>query len=312
MNTINNTLSAFENGEIGKHDFIAEMYLRHHSKLFEYSMHLDKTNIKKIEIENGQVIFTSRDGGVRMYGVPGDFRIAPIETLNFFDYEKDDSVMLQNLVSDGDVILDIGANMGWYSINLALTHRSAKIHAFEPIPTTYHWLEKNVGINGLNNVEIHNFGLSNKVGTFDFYSYPEGSGNASAENLSGRSDAIISECRLVTLDKFRSEYRDPIDFIKCDVEGGELLVFQGGKETIQNDLPIVFSEILRKWSAKYNYEPNEIFQFFRALKYQAFTVKNGVLLPFQAMNEETLETNFFFLHSIKHAALIKRFTSYTS
>ena len=77
--------------------------------------------------------------------------------------------MLQNLVSDGDVILDVGANMGWYSINLALTHRSAKIHAFEPIPTTYHWLGKNVEINGLSNVEIHNFGLSNKVGTFDFF-----------------------------------------------------------------------------------------------------------------------------------------------
>jgi hypothetical protein len=89
-------------------------------------------------------------------------------------------------------------------------------------------------------------------------------------------------------------------------------VFQGGKKTIQNDLPIVFSEILRKWSAKFNYDPNEIFQFFYALNYQAFTVRGGVLLPFQAMNEETLETNFFFLHRIKHATLIKRFTSHTS
>jgi hypothetical protein len=80
MNTINSTLAAFESQKIGKHDFIAEMYFKHHSKLFEYSRYLDKTNIKKIEIENGQVLFTSRDRGVRMFGVPGDFRIAPIET----------------------------------------------------------------------------------------------------------------------------------------------------------------------------------------------------------------------------------------
>jgi hypothetical protein len=122
---------------------------------------------------------------------------------------------------------------------------------------------------------------------------------------------MISKCKLKTLDEFRSEFHEPIDFIKCDVEGGELLVFQGGKETIKNDLPIVFSEILRKWSAKFNYNPNEIFRFFGVLKYQAFTVKNGVLIPFEAMNEETLETNFFFLHKVKHATLIQRFTSYT-
>lgn len=308
MNKINKSLAAFENKEIAKPDFIAEMYLKHHSRLFDYSAHLPKTNIKKIEIEDGKVIFTSKDRGVKIYGVPGDFRIAPIETLNFFDYEKDDSEMLQKLISDGDVILDIGANMGWYSINLALANRSAKIHAFEPIPATFNWLKKNIELNGLNNVEIHNFGLSNKSGAFDFYSYSEGSGNASAENLTERPDAIISKCKLLTLDEFRSEYRDPISFIKCDVEGGELFVFQGGKEAIRNDLPIVFSEILRKWSAKFNYNPNEIFDFFRALKYQAFTVKNCSLSPFEVMSEDTFETNFFFLHEIKHARLIKRFS----
>jgi FkbM family methyltransferase len=273
MNQINATLIAFEKKETSNPDFIAEMYFKHHTKLFEYSKHLDKTNIKKIEIENRRVLFTSKDRGVRMYGVPGDFRITPIEILNFLDYEKDHSEMLQSLVSDGDVVLDIGTNIGWYSINLTLTHRSAKIHAFEPIPNTYQWLEKNVDVNGVINVALHNFGLSNKAGTFDFYSYPEGSGNASTENLSERSDATISKCKLKTLDEFTSEFHELIDFIKCDVEGGELLVFQGGKETIKNDLPIVFSEILRKWSAKFNYNLNEIFRFFEVLKYQAFTVK---------------------------------------
>ena len=62
-----------------------------------------------------------------------------------------------------------------------------------------------------------------------------------------------------------------VDFLKCDVEGAELKVFQGGLATITSDKPIVFSEILRKWSRKLGYNPNEIFSFFYDLQYRAFT-----------------------------------------
>jgi hypothetical protein len=98
-----------------------------------------------------------------------------------------------------------------------------------------------------------------------------------------------------------------VDFIKCDVEGAELLVFQGGQQTIARDLPIVFSEILRKWSAKFGYHPNDIFQLFHSLGYRSFSVAGSWLKPFEAMDATTLETNFFFLHATKHAELIRRF-----
>jgi FkbM family methyltransferase len=306
MKKIQDILSAYQHGQIDKHSFIREMYEEHHAGLFDYAQHLCRTNIKKIEIEDGQVIVISRDRGVKMLCVPGDFRVAPIETLNFFDYEKADSAMIERLISDGDLFFDIGANMGWYSINVALARRASQIHCFEPIPKTYSYLQRNIALNLISNITSYNFGFSNRPGEFDFYYYEEGSGNASSANISNRDDVQICKCEVRTLDDYSLKLSAPVDFIKCDVEGAELHVFQGGLHTIARDRPIVFSEILRKWSAKFNYDPNEIFELFRSLGYRAFTVEGDGLKESEGMNEFTVETNFFFLHIEKHAQKIRQ------
>lgn len=307
MNTLKSTAERFATGQIDKPGYIQTMYAEQHQRLFDYADYLARTNIKKIEIEDGRVIMTSRDRGIRIVCGAGDHRIAPIETLNFLDYEKAEADMLENLVQDGYNFFDIGANIGWYSLNVAASRRNAQAYCFEPLPKTWKQLQANLAINGIANIQAHNFGFSNAAGSFPFYYYPEGSGNASAANLSGRTDVEVVECNVKTLDSYTAETGVRVDFIKCDVEGAELLVFQGGKETIARDKPIVFSEILRKWSAKFNYDPNEIFQLFHSLGYRAFSVSGGWLKPFETMTEATVETNFFFLHATKHAELIRRY-----
>ena len=312
MNKINKTIELYKKEVIDKSIFIKDMYATHHSKLYEYAEYLHKTDIEKITIENNRVITTSRKHGIKIECDSGDHRIAPIEVLNFFDYEKDESDMIENLICFGSEkknFFDIGANIGWYSIMVAKSNRNVLVHSFEPIPKTYQSLVKNVDLNSLSNISTHNFGFSDKGGEFDFYYYPEGSGNASSANVTGRSDTEVVKCKVKTLDEYINESNEQIDFIKCDVEGAELLVFKGGIDAIKNSKPIVFSEILRKWSEKFNYNPNEIFELFHKLGYLSFTV-NGVFLErFYKMDESTQETNFFFLHLKKHNNLIERYTN---
>lgn len=199
--------------------------------------------------------------------------------------------------------------MGYYTILLALDREDATVHCFEPIPVTYQTCLKNIALNALENVVCRNFGLSNKEGSFPFYFYPEGSGNASAVNVSERAEVVTLPCELTTLDKYAQEVQAAPDFIKCDVEGGELLVFQGGEKTIAQSQPIVFTEILRKYCAKYDYNPNQIFEWFYDLGYEAFTVRNRELVPFRVMDASTTETNFFFLHTQKHCEEIRELCS---
>lgn len=53
--------------------------------------------------------------------------------------------------------------------------------------------------------------------------------------------------------------------------------------------------MLRKWSAKFNYHPNDIIQLLAGIGYRCFTAQNDKLVPFSRMDENTTETNFFFL-----------------
>lgn len=311
MNSIEETIELYRNNEIDKSTFIESMYLKHHKNLYEYSAYLHKTDIEKITIENGRVTTTSRKHGIRIECDRGDYRIAPIESLNFYDYEKDESDVLENLIrfeGGKKVFFDIGANIGWYSIMAAKLSRNISVHSFEPIPTTYASLARNVELNALPNISTHNFGFSDKEGVFDFYYYPEGSGNASSTNVSGRSDVEVLQCKVKTIDKYIKNDAK-VDFIKCDVEGAELFVFQGGINTIKKNKPIIFSEILRKWSDKFNYDPNDIFKMFESLGYMSFTAENNTLYPFKRMDKATTATNFFFLHAKKHKNLIIKFSA---
>jgi len=298
---ISDTRNKFLKGDIAKPEFIQSMYQEHHAKLFDYAEYIKQTNIASIEISDDMVVLTSRDKGLKMICPFGDYRVAPIEALNFLDYETTDSAMIMRLVSSADCVIDIGANMGWYAINIAKAYPLTEVHAFEPIPKTHSFLEKNIALNNVSNISPYNFGLSDARKDLTFYFYPEGSGNASSENMSGRDDAELLICHVERLDDFVSKNDLHVDFIKCDVEGAELFAFKGGINTLKRDKPIVFTEMLRKWAAKFGYHPNEIITLFSNIGYKCFSAEGENLVEVLMMDENTIETNFFFLHIEKHA-----------
>jgi FkbM family methyltransferase len=297
--------SNYYNGKIDKQRYIKEMH-QIHQILFEFAEFIQGTDIKTITLSDDTVIMTSRSTGIQMVCDPIDERIAPIEILNFNHYEKRDFEIVLQFLEDGMTILDIGANIGWYAINLGKKYPHAKIYAFEPIPKTYTYLTKNISLNEISNVVLLNFGFSNKEGIVEFYYYPEGSGNASLENVSGSNHAEKIICHVRKLDAFIIEKNLHPDFIKCDVEGAELLVLQGGITAIERDRPIIFTELLRKWSAKFNYHPDELINLLKNLGYRCFSAKEGKLIEFFTVTDTTLENSFFFLHAIKHGYLIDR------
>lgn len=304
------TQDQFLSGAFKKPEYITRMYELHHTHLFDYAKFMNATDIERIQITDGKVIMTSKKYGIHMLCPDGDQRVVPIESINFGSYEEEDSNMIMTLMPEKGVVFDIGANMGWYSLLSARKSNDLQIHAFEPIPKTYSFLDQNIKLNNFSNIFSHNFGFSDESKDLTFYFYSEGSGNASSKNLSGRQDVDLVTCYVEKLDDYVSKNQIKIDFIKCDVEGAELLVFKGAVNTIARDKPIIFTEILRKYSAKFNYNPNEIFDLLRNEGYSAFTVKGSTLLELVVMDESTIETNFFFLHTEKHANQISQYAVY--
>lgn len=285
---------AYLSGVLDKPKYIQDMYEDYHSVLFEFSDAISETEIEKIEILEGEVRVTSVKGVV--ISIPaGDHRVAPIEAINFLEYEPGDSSVIESFIRDAKVFVDIGANIGWYSIGCSLVNPSAEIFCFEPVPDTFKQLKKNIELNGADNVNAFDFGLSNEDEIVDFFVYPEGGGNASARDLSRREGVSTVSVQLRTLDSCGLFDRKKIDFIKLDIEGGELLALMGAQRILARDKPVIFCEILRKWSKEFGYNPNDILCLLRDIGYESYEiVDNGVCREITVIDDDTVATNFLF------------------
>lgn len=305
-NTLLEIEGRYTSGELTKPDYIEQMY-RLHQTLFDYGELLGRCNADRITISREHVTVTTRDG-VTLICNPGDWRIMPIEILNFGDYEAAETRLLKSLVEPDSVVVDIGANIGWYAIQLGRAVPRGRVLAFEPIPETLACLRRNLALNDVRNVEIFEHGLAEAANELVFYFHPRISGATSARDLITDQESFEVRASVKRLDDtLRGEER--IDLLKCDVEGAEIFVLQGGLETIGRTRPAMFIEMLRKWCAKYGYHPNDIIDLVAPLGYRCFAIgKDARPKPVERVDESTIPTNFLYLHQDRHAGRIAEYT----
>jgi FkbM family methyltransferase len=305
--SIRELADSFKRGAIDKPDYIRRMH-EEHARLFEYAAFLQDTNVREIRLSDGDVIMVTRSSGLQFYVDQRDLRSIPVEMLNFGDHEPEEVGLCLDALDSMRCLLDVGGNVGWFSLECAARHPELAIHAFEPLPVTYAQLTRNLALNDARTVTPHNFGFSDQAGPVTFYYYPEGLGNTSMQNLSERESVVPAQCEVRLLDDFVRENDLRVDCIKCDVVGAELMVLKGGLATLREHRPVLFLELLRKWAAKFGYHPREVAALLAELGYECFVPHVGRLAPLsgpEAM-DVTEATNFFFLHRDKHAALRDR------
>jgi FkbM family methyltransferase len=152
-------------------------------------------------------------------------------------YERHEISFLKKYVKPGWICLDIGANIGFYTLNLSkLVGLEGKIYAIEPSPSNYKKLQENIAINNLDNCITSNIALSSKSGEFLFSVSPnQNSGwGRLGKWKSAQSEVIVN---VNTLDDFIiSNNISNIDFLKIDIEGHELEFLEGGKNTFKNGI----------------------------------------------------------------------------
>ncbi len=292
----------FKEGYVSKENYIKKMHMVHKT-LWEYHEFIQDKNIKSIEILRENIKFTTRDG-IAIICDPEDERSIPIEILNFGDYEASELHTIRKFLKKDSVILDIGANIGWYCLNLSKNVPRGRIMAFEPIPTTFGYLLKNIALNNITNIIPYNFGLCDKEGGFEFYYSPKLPGATSLRLTHKNIMRQKIKCKINRLDNFITKLVTHVDFIKCDVEGAELFVIRGGLETLKKWKPVLFLEMLRKWSAKFGYHPNEIIELLNEIRYACYYRKNNKLVKIKKIDEKTEATNFYFLDPDKHKKYI--------
>ena len=258
------------------------------------------TMLERIEIADGELVVSTRSG-VRFLWDPEDLRTAPNIAFMEGAYEPEAFDLLTRLAAGKRTVLDIGANVGWYSLHLAqvLAGDDARVHAFEPVGTTYERLRDNVALNGAGGrIAIYDFGLSDHCGDASFF-LPVTSGSVAASLRDLHPDETSREvrCRLETADVFLArEGIDRVDLVKCDIEGAELMMLKGATRLLTVDKPIFFMELLRKWSRAFGYQPDDVLKLMAGHGYGCWAIGHGAPREIDRVTEDTVETNFLFLN----------------
>jgi FkbM family methyltransferase len=161
-------------------------------------------------------------------------------------------------VRPGDSVLDLGANYGVYSYYLSrAVGASGRVYAFEPVPFTSGTLRMIIKVLGLTNVKLVAKGCSDVAGIVDFDVPVQTSGAISAgqAHIADRNDdregkeqqvrwnrSRTVRCEVVALDQYLGDV-SRLTFVKCDIEGAELLAFRGAERLITAHRPTVVCEI---------------------------------------------------------------------
>lgn len=172
-------------------------------------------------------------------------------------------------IKDGDVVLDVGANIGEVLLNIAKVNPNGEIHGFEPVKSTFEKLNKNISLNKFSNVNIHQIALSDKIETV-YYEIKEGHSGGTMMSKE-KKDKLNNFLEALTLDEFvRINSINKIDFIKVDIEGFEMNFLKGAEKTIRTFRPSIFMEVDQAKLTRQNSSANELLGKLQSFGYKLY------------------------------------------
>ena len=192
-----------------------------------------------------------------------------------------------SFVRRGDIVLDIGANVGAHTVFLShLVGNRGRVLAFEPLPTNVEALKETIRRRSRNsNITIipvavggpgeHGRQVVIRVPGDDLTQASLRRQDAGSWHHQPVREYSVS---LTNLDAEPEVQNLPsIDVIKIDVEGGERDVLNGGGQTIRRHHPILYCELYEKWTSSFDYTPTDLLRVARSLGYSgARAISKGV------------------------------------
>ena len=225
-------------------------------------------------INNKNTIFKFRDGRIIKIRKASDKNdTSGIDTVYgiFFrkDYCKKDLTIKKN-----DIVIDIGANIGVFSIYSSLKAPKGKVYAYEPFKVHYKRLLDNIKLNNLENVFAFNLAVCEKKGKRDFFIHENCSGMHSLIFKEDSKEKVTVDC--TTLEEiFKKEKIKKCDFLKIDCEGAEYEILYNTPKNILNKI----KKIALEFDNIDDYEKNCLFL-------KEFLEKEGFIVKIDGSNQK--------------------------
>ena len=217
---------------------------------------LSKSNIVEIE---GRKMFTQNNDGLAL----SIFKI----------YEPNQTKIVKKYVHEGDVVIDVGAHVGYYTLLMAqLVGKNGKVYSFEPDPVNFELLKKSVEINGFENVVLIQKAVSDTTEKIKLFLGDNDSAiNRIYDAKLGDAKKSI-DVESITIDEYFKENDKLFNFIKIDSEGSEAKIINGIEKFLtKNRKLIMMTEFFPFLIKKSGDEPK---QYLKSLENSGFELYN--------------------------------------
>lgn len=229
-------------------------------------------NLVDLSLYNSPIIYTNRNG------ISTELDLFEHSHRNIFlydFYERNTYLNLRKLIQPNFICFDIGANIGFYTLNIARQLHTGSVHCFEPNPIVFQKLRKNILSNNLTNVFSNNFGLSNKPGKATFF-IPQSHHGAASLHKSTIKNAQAIEVELTTLDEYcKRKNINNVDLIKVDIEGHEKFFLEGAIKTIYKSKKLILvMEMSHENFKAAGYKSQELIDYLTQLDFTPYFPKS--------------------------------------
>jgi len=241
---------------------------------------------KKSIIIDGFKMFLNKDDPLRLSLLGG--------------FEKDERGVFAKLIKEGDIVLDVGANIGFQSLLFSrLVGEKGMVYTFEPFPENFALLKKNVETNNIKNVKLAQKAVSDANGKEKFFI--DKYSNASHGFYSFNANGFI-EVEPIKLDN----YEMSVNFVKIDVEGADGKVLKGMTKLIERspNMKIMiefhpraieksgitteeFLDLLENYFRIYKVEEENLIETNKKELREKYTIKNDKLVNLFCFRKES-------------------------
>jgi FkbM family methyltransferase len=191
-------------------------------------------------------------------------------------WEPFETKVFCRLCEQGDFVVDIGANIGWYSIIASrLVGATGKVVSFEPDPTNLQLLEKNVALTiNAEQVEIHNLALADRKSSQELFLCADNLGDHRLFDDGTDRDVVV--VGVGTLDLFFSDGPRRPTLVKSDTQGSEARILRGARKLFAEAWrPVLILEFWPYGLTNSGDEPLQFFQQLLSLGYDMYEVSEG-------------------------------------
>lgn len=225
MGTLKTAIEYIKQRKFKELIFRGKLCIKHRSGWLQYRL-INKINKDKYKIVtvNGSKMYIHLDDD----GISKDLYL-------YKGREKFATECLKSFIKEDDVIIEIGANIGYYVLLENKIAKKGKIFALEPMPFSRKLLTMNIKLNNMENVEIYPFAIGDQNKEQNFYIYKEINISSFYLNPAGKL-VSTKKVRTITLDNFVEQYMGGTlpTVLRMDIEGFEYNVIKGAMNTIKN------------------------------------------------------------------------------